>query len=542
MSKDIKYGLESRRALEVGINKLTDAVRVTLGPKGRNAVIDKGYGAPLITNDGVTIAREIELEDRFENMGAQLLKEVAIKTNDIAGDGTTTATILAQAIVSEGLKNITAGANPVILQKGIKKATEIVVESIKKSSNPVVTKESIAQVGAVSSADLEVGKLISDAMEQVGRDGVITVEESKTMGTTLSVVEGMQFERGFLSSYMASNKEKMVAELEDPYIFITDKKISSVQEILPVLEELVQTHKPMLIIADDVDNDALTTLIINKIRGTFNVVAVKAPSYGDNRKKILEDIAILTGTKVFKEELQDELSLVKLEELGQAKKVNVDKDSTTIVNGGGSQEDISQRVNQIKNEIEASTSEFDIEKLRERLAKLSGGVGLIQVGAVTEVEMKEKKLRIEDALSATKAAVEEGIVPGGGTVLLDSVSSLDEYIASVEGDERIGARIVARALEAPARQIAQNAGLDGSIIVTKVMELPQGHGYDALESSYGDMIEKGIVDPTKVTRSALENAASIASMILTTEVAIVDIPEKSIGQAGMDSSMGGIGF
>lgn len=542
MSKDIKYGLESRRALEVGINKLTDAVKVTLGPKGRNAVIDKGYGAPLITNDGVTIAREIELEDRFENMGAQLLKEVAIKTNDIAGDGTTTATILAQSIVSEGLKNITAGANPVILQKGIKKATEIVVESIKKSSNAVVTKESIAQVGAVSSADLEVGKLISDAMEQVGRDGVITVEESKTMGTTLSVVEGMQFERGFLSSYMASNKEKMVAELEDPYIFITDKKISSVQEILPVLEELVQTHKPMLIIADDVDNDALTTLIINKIRGTFNVVAVKAPSYGDNRKKILEDIAILTGTKVFKEELQDELSLVKLEELGQAKKVNVDKDSTTIVNGGGSQEDISQRVNQIKNEIEASTSEFDIEKLRERLAKLSGGVGLIQVGAVTEVEMKEKKLRIEDALSATKAAVEEGIVPGGGTVLLDSISSIDEYIASVEGDERIGARIVARALEAPARQIAQNAGLDGSIIVTKVMELPQGQGYDALEASYGDMIEKGIVDPTKVTRSALENAASIASMILTTEAAIVDIPEKSIGQAGMDPSMGGIGF
>ena len=542
MSKDIKYGLESRRALEIGINKLTDAVKVTLGPKGRNAVIDKGYGAPLITNDGVTIAREIELEDRFENMGAQLLKEVAIKTNDIAGDGTTTATILAQAIVSEGLKNITAGANPVILQKGIKKATEIVVESIKKSSNPVVTKESIAQVGAVSSADLEVGKLISDAMEQVGRDGVITVEESKTMGTTLSVVEGMQFERGFLSSYMASNKEKMVAELEDPYIFITDKKISSVQEILPVLEELVQTHKPMLIIADDVDNDALTTLIINKIRGTFNVVAVKAPSYGDNRKRVLEDIAILTGTKVFKEELQDELSLVKLEELGQAKKVNVDKDSTTIVHGGGSQDDISRRVDQIKNEIEASTSEFDIEKLRERLAKLSGGVGLIQVGAVTEVEMKEKKLRIEDALSATKAAVEEGIVAGGGTVLLDSVSSLDEYIASVEGDERIGARIVARALEAPARQIAQNAGLDGSIIVTKVMELPQGHGYDALESSYGDMIEKGIVDPTKVTRSALENAASIASMILTTEAAIVDIPEKSIGQAGMDPSMGGIGF
>lgn len=542
MSKDIKYGLESRRALEVGINKLTDAVKVTLGPKGRNAVIDKGYGAPLITNDGVTIAREIELEDRFENMGAQLLKEVAIKTNDIAGDGTTTATILAQAIVSEGLKNITAGANPVILQKGIKKATEIVVESIKKSSNPVVTKESIAQVGAVSSADLEVGKLISDAMEQVGRDGVITVEESKTMGTTLSVVEGMQFERGFLSSYMASNKEKMVAELEDPYIFITDKKISSVQEILPVLEELVQTHKPMLIIADDVDNDALTTLIINKIRGTFNVVAVKAPSYGDNRKRVLEDIAILTGTKVFKEELQDELSLVKLEELGQAKKVNVDKDSTTIVHGGGSQEDISHRVDQIKNEIEASTSEFDIEKLRERLAKLSGGVGLIQVGAVTEVEMKEKKLRIEDALSATKAAVEEGIVPGGGTVLLDSISSLDDYIASVEGDERIGARIVARALEAPARQIAQNAGLDGSIIVTKVMELPQGQGYDALEASYGDMIEKGIVDPTKVTRSALENAASIASMILTTEAAIVDIPEKPLGQAGMDPSMGGIGF
>lgn len=542
MNKEIKYGLDSRKLLEEGINKLSNAVKVTIGPKGRNVVIDKAYGAPLITNDGVTIAKEIELENRFENMGAQLLKEVAIKTNDVAGDGTTTATILAQSIVREGLKNIAAGANPVILQKGIKKATEIIVENIKKSSKPVDTKKAIAQVGAVSSADPEVGQLISDAMEKVGKDGIITIEESKTMGTTLSVVEGMQFDRGFLSSYMASDQEKMIAELEDPFIFITDKKINTVQEILPMLEELVQSHKALLIIADDIDSDALTTLIINKIRGTFNVVAVKAPSFGDNRKAILDDIAILTGTRVFKDELADDLSKVTIAELGRAKKVKVDKDSTVIVNGVGTQEAISNRVELIKKSIEESDSSFDKEKLQERLAKLAGGVAVIQVGAVTEVEMKEKKLRIEDALSATRAAVEEGIVAGGGTVLLDSISSLDEYISQVDGDERTGANIIARALEEPARQIAENAGLDGSIIVTKVLELPQGHGYDALDGTYEDMINKGIVDPTKVTRSALENAASIASMILTTEAAIVEIPENNPMPAGMDPSMGGLGF
>ncbi|MDO5027388.1 MAG: chaperonin GroEL [Tissierellia bacterium] len=542
MNKDIKYGLDSRKSLEAGINKLSDAVKVTIGPKGRNVVIDKAYGAPLITNDGVTIAKEIELEDRFENMGAQLLKEVAIKTNDVAGDGTTTATILAQSIVREGLKNIAAGANPVILQKGIKKATEIVVENIKKSSKPVKTKKSIAQVGSVSSADPEVGKLISDAMEKVGNDGVITIEESKTMGTVLSVVEGMQFDRGFLSSYMASDQEKMIAELEDPYIFLTDKKINSVQEILPMLEELVQTHKSLLIVADDIDNDALTTLIINKIRGTFNVVAVKAPSFGDNRKAILDDIAILTATKVFKEELADDLSQVTLSDLGRAKKIRVDKDSTVIVNGAGSQEAIENRILSIKNAIDQSDSSFDIEKLKERLAKLAGGVAVIQVGAVTEVEMKEKKLRIEDALSATRAAVEEGIVAGGGTVLLDSIQALDSYIASTDGDERTGAKIVARALEDPARQIAENAGLDGSIIVTKVMELEEGQGFDALEETFVDMIKEGIVDPTKVTRSALENAASIASLILTTEAAIVEIPDKNPLPTGMDPSMGGLGF
>lgn len=542
MNKDIRYGLDSRKLLEKGINKLSDAVKVTIGPRGRNVVIDKAYGAPLITNDGVTIAKEIELEDRFENMGAQLLKEVAIKTNDVAGDGTTTATILAQAIVKEGLKNIAAGANPIILQKGIKKATQLVVDNIKKSSKQVKTKKSIAQVGAVSSADPEVGQLISDAMDKVGNDGVITIEESKTMGTTLSVVEGMQFDRGFLSSYMASDQEKMIAELEDPYIFLTDKKINSVQEILPMLEELVQTHKSLLIVADDIDNDALTTLIINKIRGTFNVVAVKAPSFGDNRKAILDDIAVLTGTRVFKEELADDLSKITIDELGQAKKVRVDKDSTVIVNGAGKAEELNNRIELIKKSIDNSDSSFDIEKLKERLAKLSGGVAVIQVGAVTEVEMKEKKLRIEDALSATRAAVEEGIVAGGGTVLLDSIEALDAYIDSSDGDERTGAKIIAKALEEPARQIAENAGLDGSIIVTKVMEMPKGQGYDALDKTYVDMIKKGIVDPTKVTRSALENAASIASMILTTEAAIVEIPEKDPLPTGMDPSMGGLGF
>lgn len=541
MSKDIKYGLESRQALEVGINKLTDAVKVTIGPKGRNVIIDKAYGAPLITNDGVSIAKEIELEDRFENMGAQLLKEVAIKTNDIAGDGTTTATILAQAIVREGLKNIAAGANPVILQKGIKRASDIIVENIKQASKPIETKESIAQVGAISSADEEVGKLISDAMEKVGRDGVITVEESKTMGTELTVVEGMQFERGYLSSYMVSDKEKMVAELDDPYILLTDKKISTIQDILPILEQLVETRKPLLIVADDVESEALTTLIINKIRGTFNVVAVKAPGFGDNRDASLEDIAKLVGTTVFKEELDSDLTKVTLDQLGSARKVTVDKDTTVIVDGKGKQEDIDVRVEQIKKQIETSDSSFDTEKLKERLAKLSGGVAIIQVGAVTEVEMKEKKLRIEDALSATRAAVEEGIVPGGGTVLLDSIQALDSYIDSADGDERTGAKIVARALEEPARQIAENAGLEGSIIAMRVKELPKGEGYDALNNKFVNMVEAGIVDPTKVTRSALENATSIASMILTTEAAVADIPNEK-EMPGMDPSMGGLGF
>ncbi|MGF0039877.1 chaperonin GroEL [Peptoniphilaceae bacterium SGI.131] len=539
MAKEIKYNLDSRKSLERGINKLADAVKVTVGPKGRNVVIDKGYGAPLITNDGVTIAKEIELEDKFENMGAQLLKEVSIKTNDVAGDGTTTATILAQAIVSEGMKNIAAGANPIILQKGIKKATELVVEKIKSFSKPIETKEAISQVGAISSADPKIGQLIADAMEKIGTDGVITIEESNTMDTILSVVEGMQFDKGFLSPYMASDTEKMVAELDDPFVLVTDKKISSIQDLLPILEQVVETSKPLLIIADDLEGDALRTIILNKIRGTFNVVAVKAPSFGDNRANMLEDIAVLTGTKVFKEELGDDLKLANLAELGRAKKVNVDKDKTIIVDGKGSAQDIKSRVERIRKEIEASTSEFDIEKLKERLAKLSGGVALIQVGAVTEVEMKEKKLRIEDALSATRAAVEEGIVAGGGTVLLDSISSLDSYIDSVEGDEKIGAKIIARALEEPARQIAENAGFEGSIIANKVKSLPVGQGYDALNDVFVDMIEKGIVDPTKVTRSALENAASIASMILTTEAAIADIPSKE-NHMGMDPSMGGL--
>lgn len=538
MAKDIKYGLDSRKSLETGINKLADAVKVTVGPKGRNVVIDKAYGAPLITNDGVTIAKEIELEDKFENMGAQLLKEVAIKTNDVAGDGTTTATILAQAIVREGLKNIAAGANPVIIKKGIEEAVKIVVEEIKSFSTPVETTEAIAQVGAISSADPKVGQLIADAMDKIGRDGVISVEESNTMDTNLSVVEGMQFDKGYLSPYMVSDGEKKLAELENPYILITDKKINNIQEVLPVLEQVVESSRPLLIIADDVEGEVLTTLVLNKLRGTFNVVAVKAPGYGENRDAILEDIAVLTGTQVFKEELNDDLKLVSLDQLGSAKKVNVDKDSTTIVDGSGSKENLENRIKQIKADIANSESEFDIKRYQERLAKLSGGVALIQVGAVTEVEMKEKKLRIEDALAATKAAVEEGIVAGGGTVLIDSINSLDKYISSVDGDEKTGAMIVARALEEPLRQIAENAGIEGAVIVNEVKVSDKGLGYDALNGEFVDMVKTGIVDPTKVTRSALENAASIASMILTTEAAIADIEEENpmnpmAGQMGM---------
>ncbi|MFM1539924.1 chaperonin GroEL [Helcococcus ovis] len=541
MSREIKYGLDSRKALEAGINKLADAVKVTVGPKGRNVVIDRGYGAPLITNDGVTIAKEIDLKDKFENMGAQLLKEVSIKTNDVAGDGTTTATILAQAIVREGLKNIAAGANPIILQKGIKKATQLVVEKIKSFSIPVDSTNSIAQVGSISSADKKIGELIAEAMEKIGKNGVITVEESKTMETNLQIVEGMQFDKGFLSSYMVSNADKKIAELDNPYILITDKKIGNIQEILPILEQIVEVSKPLLIIAEDIEGEALTTLILNKIRGTFNVVAVKAPSFGENRIKILEDIAILTGTKVFKSELDDDLKLVKLDELGSAKKVNVDKDSTTIVDGLGSKEELENRINSIKNDILNSDSDFDIERYKSRLAKLSGGVALIQVGAITEVEMKEKKLRIEDALAATKAAVEEGIVPGGGTVLLDSIKYLDEYISTIEGDEKTGAIIISKALEYPAKQIAENAGVEGSVIVDKVKNLDAGIGYDALNNKYVNMIEEGIVDPTKVTRSALENASSIGSMILTTEAAITEsFDEKELNQTS--PNMNGLNF
>ncbi|MFM1525038.1 MULTISPECIES: chaperonin GroEL [Helcococcus] len=541
MSKEIKYGLDSRSALEAGINKLADAVKVTVGPKGRNVVIDRGYGAPLITNDGVTIAKEIDLKDKFENMGAQLLKEVSIKTNDVAGDGTTTATILAQAIVREGLKNIAAGANPIILQKGIKKATQLVVEKIKSFSIPVDSTNAIAQVGTISSADKKIGDLIAEAMDKIGKDGVITVEESKTIDTNLQIVEGMQFDKGFLSSYMVSNADKKIAELDNPYILITDKKIANIQEILPILEQIVEMSKPLLIIAEDIEGEALTTLILNKIRGTFNVVAVKAPSFGENRVKILEDIAILTGTRVFKSELEDDLKLIKLDELGNAKKVNVDKDSTTIVDGLGSKDELKIRINSIKNDISNSDSEFDIERYKSRLAKLSGGVALIQVGAVTEVEMKEKKLRIEDALAATKAAVEEGIVSGGGTVLLDSIKALDEYIASVNGDEKTGAMIISKALEAPAKQIAENAGVEGSVIVDKVKNLDAGIGFDALNNEYVNMIEKGIVDPTKVTRSALENASSIASMILTTEAAITDsLDDQELNQTSQN--MNGLNF
>ena len=541
MAKDIKYGIDSRQALETGINKLANAVKVTIGPKGRNVVIDKEFSTPLITNDGVTIAKEIELKDKFENMGAQLLKEVSIKTNDVAGDGTTTATILAQAIVSEGLKNIAAGANPVILQKGIKKAAQFVINKLKEYSIPVETSEAIAQVGAISSSDQEIGELIATAMEKIGKDGVISVEESRTMDTNLQVVEGMRFDKGYLSSYMITNPEKKIAELNNPYILITDKKINKIQDILPILEQIVEASSPLLIIADEIEGDAITNLILNKIRGTFNVVAVKSPSFGENREKILEDIAVLTGTKVYKEELKDDLTNIYLEDLGRARKIDVDKDSTTIIEGLGDQLEIESRINSIREDINNSDSEFDIERYEQRLAKLSGGVALINVGAVTEVEMKEKKLRIEDALAATKAAVEEGIVPGGGTVLIDSINDLVDFISELEGDEKTGANIVAKALEAPAKQIAMNAGVEGSVIVNKILEVEIGIGYDALNNRFVNMIDNGIVDPTKVTRSALENAASIASMILTTEAAIVtDI--ESEGDLNIPEGLSGFDY
>ena len=541
MAKEIKFNEEARKGMEAGINKLSNTVKVTLGPKGRNVVLDKKFGSPLITNDGVTIAREIELEDPYENMGAQLVKEVATKTNDVAGDGTTTATLLAQAIIREGLKNVAAGANPMIIQKGIKKAVDKAVEGIKEFSKPVETKESIAQVASISAADEEVGKLISDAMEKVGKDGVITVEESRSMGTTLEVVEGMQFDRGYVSPYMVTNTEKMEAELEDPYILITDKKITNIQEVLPVLEQIVQQGKPLLIIADDVEGEAMATLVVNKLRGTFNCVAVKAPAFGDRRKDMLQDIAILTGGTVISEDLGYELKETSIEMLGKARRVTVGKELTVIVNGAGEQSAIEERVALIRNQIEISDSEYDRDKLQERLAKLAGGVAVIQVGAATETELKERKLRIEDALAATRAAVEEGIVPGGGTVLLNVIPKVKALLEGTNGDERTGVNIIVKALEEPVRQIAINAGLEGSVIVENVKNAEIGIGFDALSEKYVNMLESGIVDPTKVTRSALQNASSVASMVLTTEAAVADVTkDEPMGQmpGGMNPGMG----
>ena len=540
MAKDIKFAQDTRKALETGVNKLADTVKVTLGPKGRNVILDKMFGVPLITNDGVTIAKEIELEDRFENMGAQLVKQVATKTNDVAGDGTTTATVLAQAIIREGLKNVTAGANPIIIRKGIQKAVETSVEELKKQSRTIETQEEIAQVGAVSSGDDEIGKLIAEAMKVVGKEGVITVEESKTMNTELETVEGMQFDRGFVSAYMVTDVDKMEAVLNDPYILITDKKISNIQELLPVLNKIVEQGKRLLIIAEDVEGEALSTLVVNKLRGVCEIVAVKAPGFGDRRKEMLQDIAILTGGVVISEEVGYDLKEVDLDMLGRASSVKVLKDSTTIVGGYGEKEDIQNRVNQIKHLVEVTTSDFDKEKLLERLAKLSGGVAVVKVGAATEVEMKEKKLRIEDALNATRAAVEEGIVAGGGTALVSTIPVLDKLVETLEGEEQLGAKIVRKALEEPLRQIAINAGLEGAVIVQNVIAEDPEVGFDALNEKYVNMIESGIVDPTKVTRSALQNAASIAGVFLTTEAAVADIPEKEDKSAPMGAGMPGM--
>ena len=538
MAKMIKFGEESRRAMQIGVDKLADTVKVTLGPKGRNVVLDKKFGSPLITNDGVSIAREIELEDPYENMGAQLVKEVATRTNDVAGDGTTTATLLAQAIIREGLKNVTAGANPMLIRNGINMAVEKAVKEIKDISRPVNGKEDIARVAAISAADETIGSLIADAMEKVGNEGVITVEESKSMGTELDVVEGMQFDRGYVSAYMVTDTEKMEAVLDNPYNLITDKKISNIQEILPILEQIVQAGKKLLIIAEDIEAEAMATLVVNKLRGTFTCVAVKAPGFGDRRKEMLQDIATLTGGEVISEELGKDLKEVSLESLGQAESVKVNKDNTTIVNGKGATEQIKARINQIKSQLEETTSEFDKEKLQERLAKLSGGVAVIKVGAATETELKERKLRIEDALAATKAAVEEGIVPGGGTAYVNVLNKVSELTSDVY-DTKVGIDIIVRALEEPMRQIATNAGVEGSVIIEKVRNSEVGIGYDALHGDYKNMIKAGIVDPTKVTRSALQNAASVASTFLTTEAAVVDIPKKEEpmtppGGMGMD--------
>ena len=539
MAKEIKYGIEARKALEAGVNQLADTVRVTIGPKGRNVVLDKSFGAPLITNDGVTIAKEIELEDPFENMGAQVVKEVATKTNDVAGDGTTTATVLAQAMVHEGMKNLEAGANPIVLRKGMKKATDKAVEAIREMSSKVNGKEQIARVAAVSSGDDEVGQMVADAMEKVSNDGVITIEESKTMQTELDLVEGMQFDRGYLSAYMCTDMDKMEAVLDDPYILITDKKISNIQEILPLLEKIVQAGARLLIIAEDVEGEALTTLIVNKLRGTFNVVAVKAPGYGDRRKAMLEDIAVLTGGQVISSDLGLELKDTTLDMLGRAKSVKVQKENTVIVDGAGDKDAIAGRVSQIRGQIDETTSEFDKEKLQERLAKMAGGVAVIRVGAATETEMKEAKLRMEDALNATRAAVEEGIIAGGGSAYIHASKKVAELVNTLEGDEKTGAKVILKALEAPLYYISANAGLEGAVIINKVKESAPGTGFNAATEEYVDMVESGILDPVKVTRSALQNATSVASTLLTTESAVATIKEDTPAMpAGAGAGMG----
>ena len=542
MAKEIKYGAEARKALEAGVNQLADTVRVTLGPKGRNVVLAKSYGSPLITNDGVTIAKDIELEDAFENMGAQIVKEVATKTNDVAGDGTTPATVLAQAMINEGMKNLAAGANPIVLRKGMKKACDKAVEAILDMSETISGKDQIARVASISAGDDEVGQMVADAMEKVSKDGVITIEESKSMKTELDLVEGMQFDRGYISAYMATDMEKMVAELDNPYILITDKKISNIQEILPLLEQIVQSGSKLLIIAEDIEGEALTTLIVNKLRGTFQVVAVKAPGYGDRRKEMLQDIAILTGGKVISEELGYELKDATLDDLGRAKSAKITKENTVIVDGMGAKEDIAGRVNVIKAQLEETTSEFDKEKLQERLAKLAGGVAVIRVGAATETEMKEAKLRMEDALNATRAAVEEGIISGGGSAYIHAAKKVAELVKDLEGDEKTGAKVVLKAMEAPLFHIAANAGLEGSVIINKIKESEVGVGFDAYNETYVNMIEAGIIDPVKVTRSALQNATSVASTMLTTESVVADIKEDApampAGGAGMGGGMG----
>ena len=538
MAKEIKYGAEARAALEAGVDKLADTVKVTLGPKGRNVVLDKQFGTPLITNDGVTIAKEIELEDAFENMGAQLVKEVATKTNDVAGDGTTTATVLAQAMIHEGMKNLAAGANPIILRKGMKKATDAAVEAIAAMSSKVTGKNQMARVAAISAGDDEVGNMVADAMEKVCNDGVITIEESKTMKTELDLVEGMQFDRGYISAYMATDMEKMEAVLEDPYILITDKKISNIQEILPLLEQIVQSGKKLLIIAEDIEGEALTTLILNKLRGTFQVVGVKAPGYGDRRKEMLQDIAILTGGQVISEEVGLELKDASIDQLGRAKSVKVQKETTVIVDGMGDKSEIQNRIGQIKATIEKTTSEFDKEKLQERLAKLAGGVAVIRVGAATETEMKEAKLRMEDALNATRAAVEEGIVSGGGSAYIHASKEVAKLVDTLEGDEKTGARVILKALESPLYQIAANAGLEGAVIINKVKESQTGVGFDAYKETYVDMVEAGILDPAKVTRSALQNATSVASTFLTTESCVANIKEETPAMPAGNPGMG----